>query len=79
MPSSSLTIEQVLTQLARFWFDQTADITFSELFTAERTDTTAVVQANFTETYDSGGSRNFIGYWRLVLVDGRWLLDEPHY
>ena len=60
-------------------FDQTADITFSELFTAERTDTTAVVQANFTETYDSGGSRNFIGYWRLVLVDGRWLLDEPHY
>ena len=60
-------------------FDQTADITFSELFTAERTDTTAVVQANFTETYDSGGSRNFIGYWRLVLVDGRWLLDAPHY
>ena len=60
-------------------FDETADISFSELFTAERTDTTAVVQANFTETYDSGASRAFVGYWRLVLVDGRWLLDEPHY
>ena len=60
-------------------FDQTADITFSALYTAERSDTTAVVQANFTETYDSGSSRDFIGYWRLVLVDGRWLLDEPHY
>ena len=60
-------------------FDQTADITFSDLFTVERTGTTAVVQANFTETYDSGGSRAFIGYWRLILVDGRWLLDEPHY
>ena len=60
-------------------FDQTADITFSALYTVERSDTTAVVQANFTETYDSGSSRVFIGYWRLVLVDGRWLLDEPHY
>jgi hypothetical protein len=24
-------------------------------------------------------SRSFVGYWRLALVDGRWLLDEPHY
>ena len=60
-------------------FDQTADIAFSTLRTVERGATTAVVPANFTETYDSGTSREFIGYWRLVLVDGRWLLDEPHY
>jgi hypothetical protein len=37
------------------------------------------VQADFTETYDTGESRQFIGYWRLVQVDGRWFLDEPHY
>ena len=60
-------------------FGETAGITFQQLFVAEQTDRTATVQANFTETYDGGGSREFIGYWRLVLVDGRWLLDEPHY
>jgi hypothetical protein len=37
------------------------------------------VQANFTETYDSGSSNRFVGYWRLVRVDGRWLLDDPTY
>ena len=60
-------------------FDQTASITFHELYVAEQDASTATVQANFTETYDGGGSREFIGYWRLVLVDGQWLLDEPHY
>jgi hypothetical protein len=60
------------------WAD-TADVTFTELRVAEQTDNTATVQANFVETYDSGGSRQFIGYWRLVRVDGRWLLDEPTY
>ena len=39
----------------------------------------ATVQANFTETYESGATRQFIGYWHLVLVDGQWLLAEPHY
>lgn len=57
----------------------TADVTFTELYVAEQTATTAVVQANFVETYDSGGSRQFVGYWRLVRVDGRWLLDDPTY
>ena len=60
-------------------FDQTAAITFQQLFVAERTDRTATVQANFIESYDGGGSREFIGYWRLMLVDGRWVLDEPQY
>ena len=60
-------------------FDETADITFSSLYTASQSDSTATVQANFTETYDSGASRQFIGYWQLVRVDGRWLLDWPTY
>jgi len=60
-------------------FDETAEIRFGSLYVAERSATTAVVQANFTEIYDGGGSRDFIGYWELVLVDGRWLLDAPHY
>jgi len=60
-------------------FDDTVDVTFSQLSLAELSGDAATVQANFTETYESGGSRQFIGYWRLVLVDGRWLLDEPHY
>jgi serine/threonine-protein kinase len=57
----------------------TADVSFTELRVAEQTQNTATVQANFVETYDSGGSRQFTGYWRLVRVDGRWLLDEPTY
>ena len=60
-------------------FDETAEITFSQLSVAEMSGGSATVQANFTETAESGASRQFIGYWRLVLVDGRWLLDEPHY
>ena len=60
-------------------FDETVDVTFSQLSLAEMSGDAATVQANFTETYESGASREFIGYWRLVLVDGRWLLDEPHY
>ncbi|HYI65500.1 MAG TPA: hypothetical protein VEW95_01095 [Candidatus Limnocylindrales bacterium] len=60
-------------------FDETVDVTFSQLSVAEVSGDAATVQANFTETYESGASRQFIGYWRLVLVDGRWLLDEPHY
>ena len=60
-------------------FDETARITFHQLRLVARTNGPATVQANFTETYDSGGSREFIGYWELVQVNGRWLLDEPHY
>jgi len=60
-------------------FDETAEISFSQLSVAEVSGDSATVQANFTETAVSGSSRQFIGYWRLVLVDGRWLLDEPHY
>ena len=60
-------------------FDETASIEFQQLFVAEQAGDRATVQANFTETYDSGSSRQFIGYWRLIRVDGRWLLDEPTY
>jgi hypothetical protein len=60
-------------------FAETASIAFEQLFVAEQTDGAATVQANFTETYDSGATRDFIGYWQLVRVDGRWLLDRPHY
>jgi hypothetical protein len=60
-------------------FASTADITFEELYVASQGARTATVQANFVETYDSGSSRRFIGYWELVLVDGRWLLDAPRY
>jgi hypothetical protein len=60
-------------------FDNTAAITFHQLEVAEVSGASATVQANFTETNDTGDSRQFIGYWRLVQRDGRWLLDEPHY
>ncbi|MEA2652470.1 MAG: hypothetical protein QOI85_2191 [Chloroflexota bacterium] len=60
-------------------FDETAEITFSQLSVAEMSGASATVQANFTETYESGASRQFVGYWRLALVDGRWMLAEPHY
>jgi hypothetical protein len=61
----------------RFW--QTEDIRFEALFVAERSATTALVQANFTEFYDTGDSRQFVGYWELVLVGDQWRLDAPHY
>jgi cytoskeletal protein RodZ len=60
-------------------FDETAAIEFSQLETVANDGRSAVVQANFTEYYDSGSSRNFIGYWELVNVGGTWLLDVPHY
>ena len=60
-------------------FAETASVEFTELFVASRTATTATVQANFVETYDSGATRQFVGYWQLVLVEGRWLLDHPTY
>ncbi len=60
-------------------FAETETITFDQLTVADQTATTAIVQANFTETYEPGGSRQFIGFWELVLVDGRWRLDAPHY
>lgn len=60
-------------------FAETASVTFTELRVASQSPEAATVQANFVERYDGGGSREFVGYWRLVLVDGAWLLDEPTY
>lgn len=60
-------------------FDATESITFDALFVASQSAGEATVQANFTERYDGGSSRQFVGFWRLVREDGRWLLDEPNY
>jgi hypothetical protein len=60
-------------------FDATASITFTQLEVVQEDATTATVQANFTEVYDAGGSRGFVGYWELVLGPDGWLLDQPHY
>jgi hypothetical protein len=60
-------------------FAETASIEWLQLETVSQSPTTAQVQANFVETYDSGATRTFIGYWDLNLVDERWLLDAPHY
>lgn len=60
-------------------FDETATITFTQLETVAREGNRAAVQANFVEHYESGGTREFIGYWEMILVDGRWLLDQPRY
>jgi hypothetical protein len=60
-------------------FDETSSITFTQLETVGQRGDRAVVQANFIEEYESGATRQFIGYWEVVLVDGTWLLDQPHY
>jgi hypothetical protein len=60
-------------------FGQTAAITFTHLEVVQQGQRTATVQANFVETYESGSTREFIGYWELIAVGGRWLLDAPHY
>lgn len=60
-------------------FADTSSIVFDELYVAEQTADSATVQANFVEIYDSGSTRQFIGYWRVILVDGQWLLDAPAY
>lgn len=60
-------------------FDETVAISFTQLRTVAVDGGSAIVQANFIEQYESGGSREFIGYWELVLGDGAWLLDDPHY
>jgi hypothetical protein len=60
-------------------FDDTTAIAFEQLYVAEQVGARATVQANFVETYESGATRRFVGFWHLVLVEGRWLLDEPHY
>ena len=60
-------------------FDVTASITFTQLRTVASGGSRALVQADFVEEYESGATREFIGYWEVVQVDGRWLLDQPHY
>lgn len=60
------------------WRD-TADVTFTQLYVVEQTQTTAKVQVEFVETKDNGSSRRFIGWWELVRSGEGWLLDQPHF
>jgi hypothetical protein len=60
------------------WRD-TADITFSQLYVVEQTQTTAAVQVDFVETKEDGSSRRFIGWWELIRSGDGWLLDQPHF
>jgi hypothetical protein len=60
-------------------WDDTAGITIHSIYVASQSDGRAAVQIDFTETKDSGSARRFIGWWELVLVDGRWLLDWPNF
>ena len=39
----------------------------------------ATVQVQFTDVYESGSSRRFVGSWELVLSPNGWLLDQPHF
>jgi hypothetical protein len=38
----------------------------------------AVVYIDITEHRSSGSARHWFGTWDLVLLDGRWLMDDPH-
>jgi hypothetical protein len=38
----------------------------------------AVVFMDITEYRRSGSARHWTGTWELVLVNGEWLMDEPH-
>ena len=60
------------------WRD-TADVTFTQLYVVEQTQTTAKVQVDFIETKDDGASRRFIGWWDLVRSGDGWLLDHPNF
>jgi serine/threonine-protein kinase len=38
----------------------------------------AVVWMDIAEYRTSGPARHWVGTWDLILVDGRWLMDDPH-
>lgn len=60
-------------------FDATTDITITTIYVAEQFPTTAKVQIEFVETYASGSSRSFMGWWDLVMEEDTWLLDRPNF
>jgi len=39
---------------------------------------TAVVSIDITEYRSSGSARRWVGTWDLVLINGAWLMDDPH-
>ena len=57
----------------------TADVTFTQLYVTEQTQTTAKVHVDFIETMDDGASRRIIGWWDLVRSGDGWLLDHPNF
>jgi cytoskeletal protein RodZ len=60
-------------------WDNTASVTINSVYVTNQSGGSAAVQIDFTETYDAGSARRFVGWWELVLVDGHWLLDWPHF
>ena len=60
-------------------WDDTADITIHALTTQEQSEDRAVVFIDFTETFSGGSTQRLAGTWELVRVNGRWLLDQPHF
>lgn len=56
------------------------DITSLRTLSVNTAAGTARVAVSLTEYRTVEPSpRSFIGSWDLVLVDGRWLLDDPHF
>ena len=38
----------------------------------------AVVSIDIVEYRKSGAPRHWVGTWDLVLINGSWLMDDPH-
>ena len=60
-------------------FDDTAAITFSQLSWPRGRRLGDRPGELHRDLRIGRRARQFIGYWHLVLVDGQWLLAEPHY
>jgi hypothetical protein len=60
-------------------WDDTASVSFNQIYVVEQTQSSAIVQVDFVETKDNGSSRRFVGWWELVRSGDGWLLDNPHF
>jgi hypothetical protein len=59
-------------------FAGTSAVTVNQARLAGQTGTAATVRTDLTEVSD-GVQHHWVGTWRLVKVQGRWLLDEPDF
>ena len=56
------------------------DLRRNEITSLSRSAGTATVAVDLTEYRTVEPSpRRFVGWWELVLVDGQWLMDRPHF